>query len=101
MIVQVRLFDVRTRQAVFSQEYTTRARNARRIAHTVSDAVHLQQRDVTGIARTRLAFVSDRNNQSVLGTVEKRSAKEIYVSDCDGANQQRITTTPQLSLNPS
>jgi TolB protein len=100
--VQVRLFNVQSRQSVFGEEYTGRARSARLIAHTVSDAVHLQQaRGLVGVAKTRLTFVSDRNNESVLGTVEKRGVKEIYVSDYDGANQQRITTTRQLNNNPS
>ena len=101
ILVQVRLFKVQTRQSVFSQEYTIAARSARRIAHEISDAVHLQQAALRGVARTRLTFVSDRNNESVLGTVEKRNVKEVYVTDYDGANQQRITTTRQLNLNPS
>ena len=99
--VQVRLFNVRTRQSVFAQEYTVATRSARRVAHEVADAVHQQQRALRGVARTRLTFVSDRNNESVLGTVEKRSVKEVYISDYDGANQQRITTTRDLNLNPS
>ena len=99
--VQVLLFNVQTRQSVFGMEYTSPARSARAIAHTVADTVHLQQRGLTGVARTRLAFVSDRNNESILGTVEKRSAKEVYVSDYDGANQIRITQARQLSLSPN
>ena len=99
--VQVRLFNVRTRQSVFGQEYTVASRSARRVAHEVSDTVHLQQRNLRGVARTRLAFVSDRTRESIFGTVEKRSVKEIYVADYDGANQQAITTTKQLNLNPS
>jgi TolB protein len=99
--VQVRLFNVRSRQSVFAKEYTARTRSARGIAHTVSDEVHLQQSALRGVARTRLTFVSDRARQSVLGTVEKRTVKEIYVADYDGANEQQITTTRQLNLNPS
>jgi TolB protein len=99
--VQVRLFNVRTRESVFGQEYTTTVRNARRIAHEVSDAVHKQQRGVRGVARTRLAYVSDRTRESLLGTVEKRNAKEIWVSDYDGANEIRITNSRDLNLNPS
>ena len=99
--VQVRLFNVQTRQSVFAEEYTGRARSARSIAHTVADTVHLQQRNLVGVARTRIAFASDRNNESVLGTVEKRNGQEIYVADYDGANQQRITTSRQLNGFPS
>jgi TolB protein len=61
----------------------------------------MQQRGVRGVARTRLTYVSDRVRQSVLGTVEKRSAKEVWVSDYDGANELRITNSRDLNINPS
>ena len=101
VIVQVRLFNVRSRESVYAQEMTIATRSARRIAHEVADAVHLQQRGVRGVARTRLTFVSDRLRESVLGTVEKRSVKEIWVADYDGANELRITNSRDLNLNPS
>ena len=100
-VVQVRLFNIRTRQAAFQKEYTVRTRSARQVAHTVSDEVLLQQTGIRGVARTRIAFISDRNNETLLGTPQKRNVKEVYVTDYDGANQQRITTTRQLNLNPS
>ena len=101
MRISVRLFNVRTRTQVFGQEYTILARSARRIAHEVADKIHWDQRGVRGVARTRLAFVSDRVRESLLGTVEKRNAKEIYVVDYDGANEVRITNSRDLNLNPS
>jgi len=101
VVVQVRLFNVRTRQQVFSKEYNGTAANPRLYAHTISDEVHLQQRALKGVARTKLSFVSDRNKERLLGPIENRDVKEIYVSDYDGANQRRITTTRQLNLNPS
>jgi TolB protein len=101
VVVQVRLFNVRTRQQVFSKEYNGSASNPRLYAHTISDEVHLQQRALKGVARTKLSFVSDRNKERLLGPIENRDVKEIYVSDYDGANQRRITTTRQLNLNPS
>lgn len=99
--VQVRVYNVRSREQVFGQEYTSAVRNARRIAHTVADLVHEEQRKLKGVARTKLAFISTRQRQSVLGTVQNRSAKEVFISDYDGANQQQITTTRQLNLSPS
>jgi TolB protein len=101
VVVQVRLFNVRTRQQVFSKEYTGTASNPRLYAHTIADEVHLQQRALRGVARTKLSFVSDRNKERLLGPIDNREVKEIYVSDYDGANQRRITTTRQLNLNPS
>ena len=101
VVVQIRLFNVRTQMQVFGQEYSIAARSARRIAHEVADTIHEQQRGVRGVARTRLAFVSDRVPQSILGTVEKRNAKEVWVADYDGANEQRITNSRDLNVNPS
>jgi TolB protein len=101
VIVEVRLFNVRTRTSVFGQQYIIAARSARKIAHEVADAIHQQQRGVRGVARTRLTFVSDRVRESILGTVEKRNAKEVYVVDYDGANEQRITNSRDLNLNPT
>jgi len=98
--VQVRLFNVRTRQVVFAKEYFN-ASNPRSYAHTIADEIHLQQRNLHGVARTKLAFVSDRNRERLGGTVESREVKEIYISDYDGANQRRITVSRQLNLNPS
>lgn len=99
--IQVRLFNVRSRQSVFAKEYTGSATNPRLYAHTISDEIHDQQRGLKGIARTKLAFVSDRNGVSLAGTVENRQVKEIYISDYDGANQRRVTVSRQLNLNPS
>jgi len=98
--VQVRLYNVKSRQSVFSKEYTGSAANPRLYAHTVADEIHQQQRALRGVARTKLAFSSDRNRERVAGSVENRDVKEIYISDYDGANTRRITTNRQLNLTP-
>ncbi|HEY1306390.1 MAG TPA: hypothetical protein VGF24_22705 [Vicinamibacterales bacterium] len=99
--VQVRLFNVRTRQSVFAKEYSGNASNPRLYPHTIADEIHQQQRGLRGVARTKLAFVSDRNRQRVDGTVENREVKEIYIADYDGANARRVTTSRQLNANPN
>jgi len=99
-VVQVRLMNVRTRQTVFAKEYFN-ATNPRAYAHTIADEIHMQQRGLRGVARTKLAFVSDRNRESLSGTVEKREVKEIYIADYDGANERRITVSRQLNLTPA
>src|SRR6185436_13728271 len=95
------LFNVRSRQSVFSKEYSGSANNPRLYAHTVSDEIHQQQRGLRGVARTKLAFVSDRDRQRLDGTVENRDTKEIYYADYDGANQRRLTVSRQLNANPN
>jgi TolB protein len=98
--VEVRLFNIRTQQSVFSKEYTGTAANPRLYAHTVADEVHQQQRALRGIARTKLAFSSDRNRERMVGTAENRDVKEVYMADYDGANSRRITTNRQLNITP-
>ena len=99
--VQVRLFNVRTRLSVFAKEYSGTATNPRLYAHTMSDEIHDQQRGLKGIARTKLAWVSDRDGVRLGDTVENRQVKEIYYGDYDGANQRRVTVGRRLNLNPS
>ena len=99
LTVQVRLFNVRTRQSVFAKEYS--GTNARLISHTVADEVHQQQRALVGVARTKIAFTSNRNQERLTGGVPNRDVKEIYIADYDGANVRRITTNRQLNLTPS
>ncbi len=99
--VQVRLFNVRTREVVYSKEFTGTANNPRLYAHTVADEIHMQQRGLRGVARTKLAFSSDRNREKISGPVENRDVKEIYIADYDGNGQRRVTTNRQLNIMPS
>src|SRR3954463_6683111 len=48
--VQVRLFNVRSRQGVFAKEYTGAVMTPRLYAHTMSDEIHQQQRALRGVA---------------------------------------------------
>jgi TolB protein len=98
--IQVRLFDVRQKRQVFGKEYSGSS-NARLYAHTISDDIHLQQRALRGVARTKLAFDSDRDGERMSNTVESRGVKEIYTADYDGENQRRVTTNRTLNINPA
>jgi TolB protein len=101
VLVQVRLFDARTRRQAFGKEYTASAANPRGFAHTISDEIHDKQRALRGVARTKLTFDSDRDGERLGGTIESRSAKEIYIADYDGANQRRVTTGRSLNITPT
>jgi TolB protein len=95
--VQVRLLDVATGRSALAREYSGTAGNPRLYAHTASDDVHLQQRALRGVARSKLAFVSDRSGERAEGF----DVKEVFVSDYDGANQRRVTNSRRLNLSPS
>ena len=101
LTVQVRLFDVPSQRSVWAKEYTAAASNPRGFAHTIADELHKDTRSLTGVARTKLAFASDRDGERARGTVEQRNIKEIYVADYDGENQRRVTVNRSLAINPS
>lgn len=99
--IQLRLYNVRAQQQVLGREYTGSAANPRIYAHTMSDELHDTQRQLRGVARTKLAFSSDRNREAVVATVEKRDVKEVYIADYDGANPRRITINRTLNIFPN
>jgi TolB protein len=103
--VQFRLFNVATGSSVMAKEYSGTARTiqpteTRLYAHTIADEVHLEQRALHGIARTKLAFASDRDGERIRGPVADRGISNLYISDYDGARQTRITTTRALDISP-
>ena len=99
--VEMRLFDVRSRQVALGKVYEgITLKNPRAGAHWIADDIH-EQRGLRGVARTRLTFTSDRDNERLSDTVEKRDSKNIYISDYDGANQLRVTPGQRLNINPN
>lgn len=99
--VQAWLYNVRATKSVFGQEYTGGTSNPRMFAHTIADDVHLQVAALRGVARTKIAFVSDRTRERVTGTVLDRDVKEIFIADYDGANERQATVQRRLNLTPA
>ncbi len=99
--VEMRLFDVSTRRQAMGREYSGPATNPRLYAHTMADEIHETQSQLKGVARTKLAFSSDRVRDRASDTVEARNVKEIFIADYDGANQRRVTVNRQLNVFPS
>ena len=71
-----------------------RADNPRVFAHQASDDI-MTLTQYTGVARTRIAFTSDRD-----ATKERRS-KELYIVDYDGFNPRRVTVNGSLNILPA
>jgi TolB protein len=100
--IEMRLYDVRSRNVALGRVYDNISlRNPRAGAHAIADEIHDQQRSLRGVARTKLTFTSDRDGERLTDTVEKRSVKEVYVADYDGANQQRVTANGRLNIVPT
>jgi TolB protein len=105
-LVQVRIVQVATGATAFAKEYSGSLKSlggdhGRIFAHTIADEIHLSQRGLNGVARTKLAFTSDRDGERITGPVGDRAMANIYMSDYDGANQTRITVTKGLDLAPN
>lgn len=79
------------------------ARGARDCAHAMADDFHKQTRNLDGVARTKLAFSSNRDALRVAGRPNQTPGlgKEIYISDYDGANQYRLTANRTLNISPA
>jgi TolB protein len=98
--VRFRLYNVRARQSVLGREYTASAANPRQFAHAMSDEIHQHQRALRGVARTKIAFSSDRDGERLSGPIDDRAIQEIYIADYDGANQRRVTVNRTLNITP-
>jgi TolB protein len=100
--VEMRLFNVRARGVALGRMYDNISlRNPRAVSHTISDEIHQTQANLRGIARTKIAFATDRDNVRIIDSVEPRTGKEIYVADYDGANQTPVTVNRRLNLAPT
>jgi TolB protein len=101
LTVDVRLMSVEKRVSTFGKRYACPARDPRYCAHTIADEMHKDVKNLDGIARTKLAFASDRDGERLGGTIEERSIKEIYISDYDGGKQMRLTPHRSLNIAPT
>ena len=86
--VQGTLIDTGNQHPLFARSYP--GGSVRSQAHTLSDDVVKAVTGNAGIARTKIAYKSD------LG-----GAKEVYVSDYDGANAFRATEDRSITASPA
>jgi TolB protein len=101
IVVQVKLIQVSSGRTAFGKEYSGSIANPRQYAHTIADEIFKQQLGLRGVARTKLAFSSDRDMERIKGPVGDREIQEIYFADYDGANPRRLTVSKTLNLTPA
>ena len=87
--LEAKLFDVSTQGLIFYNRYLAEAKTLRSAVHRLSDDIIYYLTGERGIARTKIAFVSN-----------KTGAKEIYVMDLDGGNRMLMTRNDSLNLTP-
>jgi TolB protein len=89
--VDIHVYALDSGQTVLTQRFSGATDNPRFFAHTLSDAF-MSKTQYEGVARTRLAFTSDRDGDF--------RTKEIYVADYDGHRVRRVTKHDSISILP-
>jgi TolB protein len=94
LALEVRVFSVDGKQVMLMRRYPGRADNPRSFAHMASDDI-VALTQYRGVAKTRIAFVSDRD------ATKPPRGKELYIVDYDGFNAKRITVNNFLNILPA
>jgi TolB protein len=94
LALEAKVYAVGSGQGMMAKRYSGKADNPRMFAHQASDDI-MTLTQYKGVARSKIAFVSDRT-----ATKEKR-AKEIFIADYDGYNQRQVTVNGSLNITPA
>jgi TolB protein len=94
LTVEVRVYFVDSGQTMLARRYSGKPDNPRIFAHQASDDI-MTLTQYQGVARTRIAFASDRDS------TDDRQSKELYIVDYDGFNPRRVTVNRSLNILPS
>lgn len=89
LVVEIRILAVREKETLFETHYSVERAPTRALAHHIADSI-LQKFGIAGVARTHIAFASDRG----------ADGKALYVADYDGHNQRQGTRNHYLDFQP-
>ncbi len=90
MRVRWRLFDVNRRNQFANGTVERPKREWRKLAHDISNEVVRELTGEQGPFHTQVVF-----------TRQMGEAKELFISDYDGANEQQLTVTNAINISPS
>lgn len=88
--VRWRLFDTNTGQEIDKGVIEQTRTYWREIAHDIANAIVKTLTGELGIFRTKIAYIRQMGK-----------AKELFISDFDGSNEQQLTTLGSISLSPA
>ncbi len=92
LVFEGTLYNLDDGKSILGKRYRGGFEMARQMAHTFADEILAYLTGRAGIARTTIAFSSDR---------DQPGRKEIYLMDYDGHNQRRLTAHRSTSLSPA
>ncbi|HET9317284.1 MAG TPA: Tol-Pal system beta propeller repeat protein TolB, partial [Vicinamibacteria bacterium] len=93
LTVEAKLHTVGDGKTILAKRYAGKVDNPRIFAHQLSDEI-LMLNQLKGVARTKIAFVSNRDS-------ENGRTKEIYIMDYDGYNPRRVTVNKNINILPN
>jgi TolB protein len=88
--VEATVYDLESAASIFGKRYSGPIGDWRAAVHALSDDIVERLTGEPGIARTRIAFVSDATGM-----------KEIYLMDYDGEHRLRLTRDSQMAMYPA
>ncbi len=91
--VEFKLFDVNSQQQIAAQQFTTSAKNMRRIGHLASDVIYKALTGIDGYFDTRIVFVDEAGPKD-------RRIKKLAVMDQDGFNVRTLTDGGEIVVTP-
>lgn len=91
--VEFRLWDVYSEAQLTGLRYTLPARNWRRVAHLISDAVYKRLTGEAGYFDSRIVYIAESG-------VKTQRVKRLAIMDQDGANHRFLTDGNDLVLTP-
>jgi TolB protein len=93
MQVSFKLFDVNSQQMLSGQSFAASPKNARRIAHRISDLIYEALTGYAGYFDTRVVFIDES------GPKDQR-VKKLAIMDQDGFNPRTLPVGGDLLLTP-
>lgn len=90
MRIRWRLYDVIRRQQFARGKVERKRENWREMAHDIANEVVRHLTGEQGIFRTKVAYVK-----------RIKQAKEIFISDYDGANERQLTSNGSINISPA
>ncbi len=95
MRLEVRLYEIASRQAIIAKAYRGKTSLARKMAHTIADDILIHLRN-SRFALSKILFTRETPS----ATDSTRTLKELYIMDYDGYNPLPITKGG-IALSPS
>lgn len=85
---------VGSKKVLFNKEFTIPSKEARRLAHHISDLIYQELTGERGVFSTRIAYV-------VLSEKNKKRQFRLEVADSDGHNPQTLLVSSQPIMSPA